>query len=116
LRINTLKKRKDFERVRQSGQKWVTSSFVLQALKSSSEEEIETSVRVAFIVTRKTGCSVERNRMKRRLRVLVRDFLFPVVVKGDYVFIARYGLKTASFEKMIQDLTFCLNKLRVLKS
>ena len=50
------------------------------------------TVRVGFTVTKKIGNAVVRNRMKRRLRALVRDIFPESAVPGaDHVIIGRSG-------------------------
>ena len=48
------------------------------------------TMRVGFTVTKKIGNAVVRNRMKRRLRALVRDILPVAGIRGaDHVLIGR---------------------------
>ncbi|MDX2095057.1 MAG: ribonuclease P protein component [Alphaproteobacteria bacterium] len=91
LAITTLKNRADFLRLRR-GRKRMTPYFILRA--DVSEAVVGTSARVGYTVTTKCGNAVVRNRIKRRLRALVRE-LFPASARGgyDYILIARSDVR-----------------------
>ena len=73
-----------------------SSSFVLQARDRSDQGP----ARVGFTVSRKVGNAVERNRVRRRLRELVRlnsrDALRP---GHDYVLVGRRSALSAACEE-----------------
>jgi ribonuclease P protein component len=118
--LPTLKKRRHFLNVRSFGRSWTAESFILQAVVQSSidfEQDAVSTSRVGFVVTRKLGKAVIRNRAKRRLREVCRcnQGLF----KGqgiDYVLIARQKVLTASFDQLRRELAWSLKHIhRVLK-
>src|SRR5690349_20393208 len=97
--MERLKRRADFVATA-SGNKAPTGAFVLQARARSDSA----AARVGFTVTRKTGNAVERNRIKRRLRELVRLSGAATMQKGhDYVLIGRRSALNAPFEKMTSE-------------
>lgn len=69
-------------------------------------------INVGFTATKKIGNAVVRNRCKRRLRELARDFL-PVHGKPghDYVFIARASTAKAEWANLQKDVEKALLRL-----
>jgi ribonuclease P protein component len=69
-------------------------------------------VRVGLTVSRKVGTAVERNRVRRRLRELVKrngpPFMRP---HCDYVLVGRRAALGRSFETMLDDLKSALKRL-----
>ena len=63
-----------------------------------------TTPRFGLTVTKKTGNSVERNRIKRRLRAALRLAPLDGSVANDYVLVARRDCLTAPFEQLITDI------------
>jgi ribonuclease P protein component len=76
--------------------------FVLQALKAG-EGSADRAPRFGFTVTKKIGNAVVRNRIRRRLREVVR--LASGAQSGtDYVLVGRRAALTLEFERLIADL------------
>lgn len=100
--ITTLKNRADFLRLRR-GAKFMTPYFILRA--APSDVAGQQGARVGYTVTTKCGNAVIRNRIKRRLRALVRD-LFPDHARAgyDYILIALDNAKPSAAEAPIADL------------
>jgi ribonuclease P protein component len=69
-------------------------------------------VRVGFTVSKKVGNAVERNRVRRRLRELVKrngpPFMRP---HCDYVLVGRRAALGRSFDMMLDDLKSALKQL-----
>lgn len=72
--------------------------FLLEAI---NRNEPSQAPRIGFTVTRKQGNSVERNRMRRRLREAVRVSTGVSFLPGhDYVVVARRDMLNAPFDRI----------------
>lgn len=75
-------------------------------------EDGDPAMRVGFTVTKKIGGAVVRNRMKRRLRALAREFLPDLGVRGaDHVLIGRQGGIERDFGLLQAELRKALGRL-----
>ena len=111
--LGRLKGRSDFLRVRDSGQKWVSNSVIVQKAAGKGAHD-----RFGVTVTKRLEKSaVRRNRMKRRLRAAAYDI---IAAKGggaaagaisDYVLIARKETATNDYASLKKDLGWCLKRL-----
>ncbi|MBB3592713.1 ribonuclease P protein component [Rhizobium sp. BK529] len=99
--VGRLKSRPQFLAVRE-GEKRRGSLFLLEVL---NRKEEDSEARVGFTVTKKHGNSVERNRMRRRLKEAVRLHAgFAMQPGHDYVVVARRDVLTASFDELAAEL------------
>lgn len=91
-----------------TGAKAPAAGFVLQVRR----REDEGPARVGFTVTKKVGNAVERNRVRRRLRELVRLNAERHVRSGhDYVMVGRRGALTIPFARMVEDFATALGRV-----
>ena len=110
MKIQTIKARAEFLRLNR-GRKSVSPFFILR----SGQGPAPDAVRVGYTVTTKCGNAVVRNRIKRRLRALVRELLPELGKPGtDYVFIALAGARPDAAEAPYDDLRQAMQ--RVLRS
>jgi ribonuclease P protein component len=69
-------------------------------------------IRVGFTVTKKNGTAVERNRIRRRLREVVRRTdKMALRPDHDYVLVGRRAALSRDFAAMVDDLQNCLQRL-----
>ena len=58
--------------------------------------------KVGFTATKKLGNAVKRNRAKRRMRAIFREYS-STLKDGSYVFVAKVGLFDTSHENLLKD-------------
>src|SRR6516162_2228817 len=99
LSLERLRQRADFLAAA-SATKVPTAAFVLQVRRRGEEGP----VRVGFTVSRKVGTAVERNRVRRRLKEIVRLYGATGLAAGnDYVLVGRRAALSLPFEKIVRD-------------
>ena len=105
--MDRLRQRADFLAVA-NGARANTAAFVLQ----SRRREDDGPVRVGFTVTKKNGTATERNRIRRRLREVVKR-IDDVSMRShhDYVLVGRRDALTRDFATMLDDLRSALRRL-----
>lgn len=109
--MERLRQRADFVAAA-AGIKVPTGGFVLQVRKRDDSGP----VRVGFTVSRAVGSAVERNRVRRRLKEVVRLSAATGLSGGhDYVLIGRRAALSLPFEQISDDFKHALRRLRVPK-
>jgi ribonuclease P protein component len=110
--LQRLRLRADFLAAATGGRAPV-SGFVLQAL----DRREDGPVRVGFTVSKKVGNSPERNRVRRRLREMVRLSSPAAMRPGhDYVLIGRRAALDLPFERLVEDFTRALSRVHAGKT
>ena len=105
--MQRLKQRADFLAAA-AGAKAPGAAFVLQARARGDDAPS----RVGFTVSKKVGNAVERNRVRRRLREVVRlSAALPEQAGHDYVLIGRRAALTAPFDRLIADFAGALKRV-----
>jgi ribonuclease P protein component len=90
-----------------SGAKVSAAGFLLQV----RERLDQGPARVGFTVSRKVGTAVERNRVRRRLREVVRrDHTHGMRAGYDYVLIGRRAALAIPFERLIEEFELALSR------
>jgi ribonuclease P protein component len=106
--MERLRQRADFIAAA-GGRKVTTAAFVLQA----RERDDGGPARVGFTVSKKVGNAPERNRVRRRLREIVRLTATERLRSGhDYVLIGRRGALSLPFERITRDFDGALRRLK----
>jgi ribonuclease P protein component len=83
-------------------------AFVLQV----RDRHEDGPVRIGFTVSKKVGNAVERNRVRRRLREIVRRAPAQDMHPGhDYVLIGRRAGLSLPFDRMVEDFKGVLRRL-----
>ncbi len=105
--MERLKKPADFERLKTRGAKAITTTHLIFKLGTDKE-----TARVGFIVSKKNGGAVQRNRIKRRLRAASREILGNSSPPADYVIIGRPAALRSTFQAILADMKKGLNYLK----
>jgi ribonuclease P protein component len=107
LSMERLRQRADFLAAA-SGIKATAAAFVLQAHKRADDGP----ARVGFTVSKKVGNAVERNRVRRRLREIVRNAGSNRIRSGhDYVLIGRRAALRVPFARIAEDFEGALRRM-----
>jgi ribonuclease P protein component len=105
--MERLRQRKDFLAAA-AGAKVPMAAFVLQARKRRDDGP----VRVGFTVSKKVGNSPERNRVRRRLREIVRLApTAPMHPGHDYVLIGRRAALHRPFDRLMEEFDRALRRV-----
>ncbi len=103
----SLTQRRDFLRVQREGRRFRRERVTLLVDGNTSS-----AVRVGYTVSRRVGESVVRNRVRRRLREIVRLHQELLVPGHDYVIVATPPSAAASYAELSDDLTALLGACR----
>jgi ribonuclease P protein component len=105
--MDRLRQRADFIAVA-NGARTSSPAFVVQR----KHRDDDGPARVGFTVTKKIGTSTERNRIRRRLRELVKRVgdgsMRP---HSDYVLVGRRAALNRGFAIMLEDLCSALDRI-----
>jgi ribonuclease P protein component len=98
--MDRLRQRADFLAVA-NGARANSAAFVVQG----RQRDDDGPIRVGFTVTKKNGTATERNRIRRRLRELVKRLdVIPMRPHHDYVLVGRRAALHRDFATMLDDL------------
>ncbi|MEJ8476165.1 ribonuclease P protein component [Roseibium algae] len=98
--MKTLKKRSEFLAIAKGGRVG-RRAFLLQGLKRDTDD----APRVGYTVTKKTGNSAVRSRIKRRLRAAVAALeSADIPQKADFVLVGREAALSLPFQNLVSDL------------
>jgi ribonuclease P protein component len=105
--MDRLRQRADFLAVA-NGARVSSAAFALQ----SRRRDDQGPIRVGFTVTKKNGTATERNRIRRRLRELVKRMdVMSLRPHHDYVLVGRREALTRDFAVMLDDLRAAFKRL-----
>ena len=104
-----LTKSSQYALVHSQGRAWANRLVVLKTLPNESD-----SSRCGFVVSKRVGKAVVRNKVKRRLREIAR--LTPARPGWDLVFIARRQASNASYQELEAAVRGLLGRARVLEN
>ena len=108
--FTTLKENKDFRRLYHRGKSYVSPVLVTYVMKNR-----ESSLRIGFTTSKKTGIAVQRNRSRRIMREAFR-LIAPELKTGyDFVFVARGKTPFVKCDAVKRAMTKQLKEAGVFK-
>jgi ribonuclease P protein component len=111
--VQRLRSPRDFQRVRVQGRR-VSGALLLLGYVARGEPDNSGYTRIGFSVSRRVGGAVARNRVKRRLREVMRRKLARIAPGYDLVITARPGAADARMETLEQEVAGLLARARLL--
>ena len=108
--LNRLKKNKEFQRVYQCKKSFIGRYLVLYLKKNDLNYS-----RFGFVVSKKVGKAVERNKIKRRLKEICRLNFDRFKTGYDLIFIARIKIKGIGYQLVEQEIEKLCGKAGIIK-
>ncbi|HQZ11338.1 MAG TPA: ribonuclease P protein component [Devosia sp.] len=108
-KLRHLLKRTEFLRAAR-GNRAGRSAFLLQAIESGGD-----GPGIGYTVTKKTGNSPERSRIKRRLREAARACQSGFKPRHDYVLVGRREALSVPFSQLVADINSAVAKVHSTK-
>ena len=109
--VESLKKNKEFKKVYDNGKSYATRNLVIYSLSYEKGKKN----RYGLSVSRKIGNAVVRNKLKRRLREIIRDFEKEKDFKGyDIIFIARKPVVKLDYQFLKKDVKKLYKKMNII--
>jgi ribonuclease P protein component len=105
-----LKKNFDFRKVYAKGSSIASKHIVFFWLKNEQSYN-----RVGFLASKKVGKSVVRNRARRLMKETFRIYKEKIKQGYDFVFIARYTIKDATYHDVKNSMMYILKKSKIMK-
>ena len=109
--MESLKKNKEFKKVYENGKSYATRNLVIYCLNYEKGKKN----RYGLSVSTKIGNAVVRNRLKRRLREIIREFEKEKEFKGyDIIFIARKPVAQIDYQHLKRDVKKLYQKMNII--
>ena len=96
---NRIRKQQEFQKLIHNGTKYANHSFVMYI-----QPKAESEARIGITLSKKIGNAVERNLIKRQVRMMCQDLVHFEDYPFDCILIVRYGYKEQSFESNKNNL------------
>ncbi|MFA5536156.1 MAG: ribonuclease P protein component [Bacillota bacterium] len=109
--LNRLKKNQEFQRVYQHKKSFVGRYLVLYLKKNNLNY-----TRFGFVVSKKIGKAVERNKIKRRMKEVCRLSFDSFAAGYDLIFVARRKIKGISYQLVEQEIEKLSTRAGILKN
>lgn len=108
-KIYRVKKNEEIEKILNNKNSSANSCFIIYSIKTDETKHF----RYAVSVSKKIGNAVVRNRLKRQVRALIRQF--EVVDGVDFFIIVRAKALKLDFERLKIEMNYLLQKQKLLR-
>lgn len=109
--MESLKKNKEFKKVYENGKSYATRNLVIYVLNYEKGDKN----RFGLSVSKKIGNAVVRNKLKRRLREIIREFEVEKEFIGyDIIFIARKPVVRLDYFQLKNDVKRLYKKIKLI--
>ena len=105
MTLKTIKKRSEFIRSNKFSKQLYTTNFIIQKLESKENDNIP---HFGFTITKKIGSAIVRNKIKRRLKSIIRELLkyrdkyFDL--SFNYILICKKEIVNVSYDDLENEL------------
>ena len=106
--IFTIKKRSTFLKIREKGSFTRGKNINLQIL---INQDLNNTIGVGYIATKKIGKAVKRNKARRIMKELAKKILIKGKINSYFVLIARPSLLETPFEELFKELEDKINEI-----
>lgn len=110
-----LKNKFDFQKAYKYGQSRANSYLVIYVFSRGKDRSSLAGPRIGFSVSKRLGCAVIRNKIKRRMRAAIKPYLQLIPSHVDIIFIARKKIKGIPFSDVEKSMDMLLKKTGVIK-
>ena len=114
VKLESLKKSNQFKKVLKE-QKVHTNYFSIFAAKNFYKPKYKTDLLISFVMKKKIGNAVKRNKIRRKLKAIVQKLIKKRgAINKDYTYIV-FGKSNAYAEKqsvLMPAMTKCFNKIK----
>jgi len=105
---NRVRKAQEFQTLIHGGKKYVNGSFVFYV-----KEKKESEARIGISLSKKIGNAVQRNLIKRQVRMMCQELIDFEEYPFDGILIVRFGYKDGSYAANKNNLEKLLNKATI---
>ncbi len=106
----SLSKKKDFDHIYQNGKKHTAKGILLAY---TAKNQVDHN-RTAFVVSKKIGNAVQRNKKRRQIRAAYQLLKDKIAQGFDILFLALKQEKNASYQQIAEAVKLVLQKAGIL--
>lgn len=108
-KINRVRKSQEFQKLIHTGKKTANAQFALYYLPKKEEMN-----RIGITLSKKIGNAVERNKLKRQVRMMCQDLIDFETCAYDAIIIVRFAYKNHDYQTNKNSLEKLFNKATML--